>query len=920
MATAACTINGIAYYAGSGRIPSGVDTFSSPEDRSTYVGKTSDAEYTTIIKFTAPSVAGTLAGGTVTFTLPIVIGSAYGKSSVTVKYAVSSNGDGAQGGNIMPAGFAGGTVTFAGLTASIKNMSFTCPAFNPTPGGTVWYLWLTKADSAVAGDLVQIYKGSNHAATLNYTAVTAAGAPTACSVSATLAERQTTLSWSGASAGVGNSITGYQIQYRDSPDNSSWGAWTVLSTVSMTAASGSLTVDPPATRGYYRQYQVRTLGSAGSGYYSAWRVSSNTLRRNTLPGAPTSAGYSKATVNRGDSITLSWSGASAGTSAIAKYILQYRTSPNASAWSAWTTYSQPVTSAASGSITWTETASPLLYVQWQILTQDALGAQSAWKAAGTYTIVQIACGAPTACAVSAELAEGSATLSWSGASAGGTDGTNTITGYEVQFRDSPDNSAWGAWTAAGTVSAAAASGSLTVAPPSARGHYRQFQVRTLGSAGSGYYSAWLLSSNTLRKNTLPAAPDTFTASPASYTSDGSITLAWSGIAPGTSALAQAEISKCTSAGGSAWGSWSVVSAVGTTDTSGSASDTAATLSGTCTRYRIRVKDSLGAWSASYTESNSVYCDYTSVGAPTACSLAATLSETAVLLSWSGASAGYGNAITGYEVQYRDSADGSAWGEWMNSTTVANTAASGSLTVSPPAFRGYCRQFRVRTLGSAGSGYCSGWILSGNTLRRNQAPAVPLLAPTGGGSSFNPRPFVLGTADTEPDGNVQTLKAAFGTQAIVQQAIASAGQAFAVRPAANISGQVQVTIYMTDSFGVNSGSSIRTIKVDGADFSAIIPGKTRVRAAHVTELRSAIDKLRLYYGLGAYSWTPITPNVTSTGDWATHVLELRAAIGDIIQTVNTFAAGSIPAPAYTDISDGVPKAAALTELQQLLLTL
>ncbi len=77
-----------------------------------------------------------------------------------------------------------------------------------------------------------------------YCDITACVAPTACSVSATLAEGNVTLSWSGASGGAGNAIISYEIQYSDSADNSTWGAWTALTAVFTSATSGSLIVKP----------------------------------------------------------------------------------------------------------------------------------------------------------------------------------------------------------------------------------------------------------------------------------------------------------------------------------------------------------------------------------------------------------------------------------------------------------------------------------------------------------------------------------------------------------------------------------------------------------------------------------------------------------------------------------------------------
>lgn len=106
---------------------------------------------------------------------------------------------------------------------------------------------------------------------------TACGAPTSPAVSQTLSRDAVTLSWGAGSAGTNNSVTGYDVQRRESTDGSSWGSWADVPGSPVTGTS--LSVSPPDTVGSYYQYQVRTRGSAGSGYYSGWVTSTNLLRR-----------------------------------------------------------------------------------------------------------------------------------------------------------------------------------------------------------------------------------------------------------------------------------------------------------------------------------------------------------------------------------------------------------------------------------------------------------------------------------------------------------------------------------------------------------------------------------------------------------------------------------------------------------------
>lgn len=107
--------------------------------------------------------------------------------------------------------------------------------------------------------------------------------------------------------------------------------------------------------------------------------------------------------------------------------------------------------------------------------------------------------------------------------------------------------------------------------------------------------------------------------------------------------------------------------------------------------------------------------YTACRAPTAPTLDTTLSREPVRLSWGAGSNGTNNSVTGYDVQRRASTDGSSWGSWKDVPDSPVTATS--LDVTPPGTVGNYYQYRVRTRGSAGSNYYSGWVTSTNTLRR-----------------------------------------------------------------------------------------------------------------------------------------------------------------------------------------------------------
>ena len=206
---------------------------------------------------------------------------------------------------------------------------------------------------------------------------TACGAPTACSVSSTLATGNVTLSWSGATAGTANTISSYEIQRAESSDGSTWGSWSALTTVTTTATSGSVSVAPPTTAGNYYKFRVRTRGSAGASYYSGWKESTNTLRRNwTACGAPTSCAVDS-TLSL-VATTLRWSGATDGYgNPISKYEVQRRSQAPGGSWSAWSAFE--TTSGTSLSVSPPATAGH--YYQYRVRAQGTAGEAyySGWK-------------------------------------------------------------------------------------------------------------------------------------------------------------------------------------------------------------------------------------------------------------------------------------------------------------------------------------------------------------------------------------------------------------------------------------------------------------------------------------------------------------------------------------------------------------
>lgn len=210
--------------------------------------------------------------------------------------------------------------------------------------------------------------------------------------------------------------------------------------------------------------------------------------------------------------------------------------------------------------------------------------------------------------------------------------------------------------------------------------------------------------------------------------------------------------------------------------------------------------------------------YTACGAPTSPAVSQTLSRGAVTLSWGAGSAGTNNRVTGYDVERRESSDGSSWGSWA---TVSGSPVTGtSLDVTPPGTVGNYYQYRVRTRGSAGSDYYSGWVTSTNTLRRkwDAFGAWTDQTLTAGVSSI--RAVHL----TQLQERIAAIRAFYGLSAYAFTAVTAR----------------QTKIAKWSALIGELRSAIDGITTNHAAWNTLEAGKPRI--AHITQLRDIIDNM------------------------------------------------------------------------------
>jgi len=98
---------------------------------------------------------------------------------------------------------------------------------------------------------------------------------------------------------------------------------------------------------------------------------------------------------------------------------------------------------------------------------------------------------------------------------------------------------------------------------------------------------------------------------------------------------------------------------------------------------------------------------------------------------------------------------------------------------------------------------------------------------------------------------------------------------------------------------------------------IVPGKTVVKALHMSELRARINALRVAKGLTAYSWTESTLNPGSSVIKAVDIAELRAALAE------AYTRAEMPPPSFPDplvAGSTVVKAIHIAELRRAIIAL
>ena len=248
--------------------------------QSQYIGSANKYPY--CLQFTVPD--DNIINATLTFSFNIVKGGASSSGMITwdIRTAGPATDTSPQGTSIES-----GTWSVDGITVQDQKKEFSTSVISSLSGGTTYYLWLT------SDVLFQAYENSDpsyYGGSISYTNYTACGAPTSITASGIVTPSGTfTVSWSGASNGTNNAISGYEIYWRVSPNGQAptTSNFTRRAYIPSTSTSGSISITlSSADRGHKVVCGVVVRGKAGPKYFSKIKTG-GLVQVNQLPKAPT---------------------------------------------------------------------------------------------------------------------------------------------------------------------------------------------------------------------------------------------------------------------------------------------------------------------------------------------------------------------------------------------------------------------------------------------------------------------------------------------------------------------------------------------------------------------------------------------------------------------------------------------------------
>lgn len=304
-----------------------------------------------------------------------------------------------------------------------------------------------------------------------------------------------------------------------------------------------------------------------------------------------------------------------------------------------------------------------------------------------YTITTDVCTPPSSVTLNVDAKK----LTITGGSGGD---LNTFQGWGVSWRERSENgTAWGSWSADTVTTTNVVNVSVNA------GMVRQFRVRTRGSAGEAYYSAYVECPTLLVGITAVSAPTSMYASNSSPEPGTTITIGWTGAAAGVNnPITGYELWSSTSREGT----YSKVKSVSSTATSATTTYTSNLAIGETLYLKVKTIGTTSGYDSGLSSFVLVITGgYGLVKAPTSVTLSSSkhYANGIARLEWNGAADGYENPVKGYEI-YRSSSPDSGY------TLIANIDNGTEAFVRAPSSNGGVYYYKIKTVGTV-NGFNSG---------------------------------------------------------------------------------------------------------------------------------------------------------------------------------------------------------------------
>lgn len=269
--------------------------------------------------------------------------------------------------------------------------------------------------------------------------------------------------------------------------------------------------------------------------------------------------------------------------------------------------------------------------------------------------------------------------------------------------------------------------------------------------------------------------------------------------------------------------------------------------------------------------------------------AVTMDTASKVLYITGGSGGDLNNWTGFGVSHRDRAiNSSTWGAWSGDTVV--TSRSISVSVSS----GMVRQYRVRTLGDAGSSYYSSYVVCETLLNGNTAAGTPaILLPLSGMETCAGKVAFRIECPPEPDGDNMTLQRSMDGGGWVTAAGLSGAGGVICDEVALSQGSHTVRYRLMDANGETGGEDSITFQLGGLAWQRtistgdVIANRQISFVADIHEMLDRINQLRTFYGLQP---TALPGTLGRVGDWQMQLSAMQAALDECRITTGRSAYG------------------------------